>query len=96
MISRYPTLRISCATSFSRVSVAFRGSSFFLSGAPNRHLTIELTVSDIDGLETKFVYAPFRGQWVVSLQHVDVFQKYVTEDGFRQKHLQSSRKASDG
>ena len=48
MISKYPTLRILCPTSFSRVSVSFRDSSRFLSGAPNRHLTIELTVSEIE------------------------------------------------
>ena len=46
--SRYPTLRILCPTSFNRVSVSFRESSFFLSGAPNRHFTIELTVSEIE------------------------------------------------
>jgi len=46
--SRYPTLRMLCPTSFNRVSVSFRDSSLFLSGAPNRHFTIELTVSEIE------------------------------------------------
>ena len=48
MISKYPTLRILCPTSFNRVSVSFRESSRFLSGAPNRHFAIELTVSEIE------------------------------------------------
>jgi len=33
-------------THFSRVSVLFRDSSRFRSGVPNRHFTIELTVSE--------------------------------------------------
>ena len=47
-ISRCSTLRISCATSFSSVSVSFRESSLFRSGAPNRHFTMGLTVSEIE------------------------------------------------